>query len=56
MPRVLIPVDLKKSPEQALVPLHNRWHPDIPPVVTVKPGDIFRVECLDWTGGGALAA
>lgn len=31
--------------------LHNRWHPDIPMVTTVKPGDEFRVECVDWTGG-----
>ncbi|KAI0290262.1 Acetamidase Formamidase [Multifurca ochricompacta] len=30
--------------------LHNRWHPDIPPFVTVKPGDVFKVECVDWTG------
>ncbi|KAK0541555.1 hypothetical protein OC835_000023 [Tilletia horrida] len=29
----------------------NRWHPDIPDVVTVKPGDIFKVECHEWTGG-----
>jgi len=31
--------------------LHNRWHPDIPMVAMVKPGDEFRVECIDWTGG-----
>ena len=31
--------------------LHNRWHPDIPMVATVKPGAEFRVECVDWTGG-----
>ena len=31
--------------------MHNRWHPDIPPIVIVKPGDQFRIECLDWTGG-----
>ncbi|KAF8589880.1 Acetamidase Formamidase [Ramaria rubella] len=30
--------------------LHNRWHPDIPPVVTVKPGQVFKIECVDWTG------
>ncbi|KAF8644738.1 hypothetical protein AX16_008303, partial [Volvariella volvacea WC 439] len=30
--------------------LHNRWHPDIPPFVTVKPGEVFKVECVDWTG------
>ncbi|KAF7773431.1 hypothetical protein Agabi119p4_5598 [Agaricus bisporus var. burnettii] len=31
--------------------LHNRWHPDIPPFATVKPGQTFKVECVDWTGG-----
>ncbi|VDB88408.1 unnamed protein product [Peniophora sp. CBMAI 1063] len=30
--------------------LHNRWHPDIPPFATVKPGQVFSVECVDWTG------
>ncbi|KAF9230323.1 Acetamidase Formamidase [Melanogaster broomeanus] len=30
--------------------LHNRWHPDIPPVATVKPGEVFNIECIDWTG------
>ncbi|KAI0706422.1 Acetamidase/Formamidase [Earliella scabrosa] len=30
--------------------VHNRWHPDIPPVATVKPGDVFKVQCVDWTG------
>ncbi|KAH0585648.1 hypothetical protein H2248_008870 [Termitomyces sp. 'cryptogamus'] len=31
--------------------LHNRWHPDIPAYVTVNPGEIFKVQCVDWTGG-----
>lgn len=30
---------------------HNRWHPAIPAVERVSPGDVFRVECLDLTGG-----
>ena len=30
---------------------HNRWHPDIPAVVSVNPGDVFRIECKDWTDG-----
>ncbi|CDM94684.1 formamidase (formamide amidohydrolase) [Limnospira indica PCC 8005] len=33
------------------MPGHNRWHPDIPAVVSVNPGDIFRIECKDWTDG-----
>ena len=48
--KTLIKVDLKTPPEKQDV-LHNRWHPDLPMVATVKPGDQFRVECVDWTGG-----
>lgn len=48
---VLIPVDVNKKPNEQPVPLHNRWHPDIPAVKTVDPGASFRIECLDWTGG-----
>ena len=44
--RTLIKVDLHASPESHEV-LHNRWHPDIPMVAYVKPGDEFRVECVD---------
>jgi formamidase len=46
----LISVDVSTKPETLDV-LHNRWHPDIPMVSWVKPGDQFRVECVDWTGG-----
>ncbi len=51
MPKTLIKVDINKSPEEQSDVLHNRWHPDIPMVEMVKPGDEFRVECIDWTGG-----
>ncbi|MEJ2566369.1 MAG: acetamidase/formamidase family protein [Gammaproteobacteria bacterium] len=51
MPKTLIKVDVNKSPEEQREVLHNRWHPDIPMVEMVKPGDEFRVECIDWTGG-----
>jgi formamidase len=46
----LISVDVSTPPEKQDF-LHNRWHPDIPMVAWVKPGDQFRVECIDWTGG-----
>ncbi len=46
----LIKVDVTASPTEQEV-LHNRWHPDIPMFSWVKPGDQFRVECVDWTGG-----
>ncbi|KAK7678544.1 hypothetical protein QCA50_018416 [Cerrena zonata] len=38
-----VPADQQKG-------LHNRWHPDIPPFATVAPGEVFKVECVDWTG------
>ncbi|EEP81296.1 formamidase [Uncinocarpus reesii 1704] len=31
--------------------VHNRWHPDIPAVATIKNGETVKIECLDWTGG-----
>ena len=46
----LIRVSTSDSPTKQGV-IHNRWHPDIPIVAWVKPGDQFRVECVDWTGG-----
>ncbi|VUC27572.1 unnamed protein product [Clonostachys rosea] len=30
--------------------IHNRWHPDIPPVASVAEGEVFKVECCDFTG------
>ncbi|MCD8488878.1 MAG: acetamidase/formamidase family protein [Desertifilum sp.] len=51
MPEVLFKVDLTKSMSEQEIVGHNRWHPDIPAVVSVNPGDIFRIECKDWTDG-----
>jgi formamidase len=51
MPKTLIEIDVNKAAHQQDGVLHNRWHPDIPMLVMVKPGDEFRVECVDWTGG-----
>ena len=50
MPDTLIKVDLSQSPYDNDM-IHNRWHPDIPMVATVKPGADFIIECYDWTGG-----
>lgn len=50
-PRLVVPIDLKKKPWEQKLPLHNRWHPQIPPVAEVKVGEVFRVEMVDWTGG-----
>jgi len=51
MPKTILAVDVKKCPWEQSPPLHNRWHPDIPPTATVSPGEMFRVETIDWTGG-----
>ncbi len=50
MADTLIKVDLSQS-AYSNDSVHNRWHPDIPMVAWVKPGDDFIVETYDWTGG-----
>jgi len=50
MTDTLIKVDLSQSAYDNDM-VHNRWHPDIPMVATVKPGQDFIIECYDWTGG-----
>ncbi|MBN9671953.1 formamidase [Roseibium aggregatum] len=50
MADTLISVDLKESPHTN-EKVHNRWHPDIPMAVWVEPGDDFKIETYDWTGG-----
>jgi len=27
---------------------HNRWHPDIPDLTSVKPGEEMILECMDF--------
>jgi formamidase len=49
MPEIIFSVDQSKSMADQAVPGHNRWHPDIPSVVSVKPGDECRIECREWT-------
>ncbi|MEM6971452.1 MAG: formamidase [Pseudomonadota bacterium] len=48
-PNTLITVDLDDSPHNNPM-IHNRWHPDIPIVAWVDPGEDFVVEAYDWTG------
>lgn len=50
--RLVVQVDLKKKPCEQNPPLHNRWHPEIPPVAEVRAGEVFRVEMVDFSGGG----
>ena len=51
MPELLFPLDSNKRFIDQEKVGHNRWHPDIPPAVTVKPGDSFRVHCREWFDG-----
>lgn len=51
MPEVVFSVDQDTSMRDQTVPGHNRWHPDIPPAATVKPGAEFRIESREWTDG-----
>ena len=51
MTKTVFTIDVNKAPEDQAIKTHNRWHPDLPIVQMFKPGDTFRVECYDWTGG-----
>ncbi|HEY8451844.1 MAG TPA: formamidase [Natronosporangium sp.] len=51
MPEVLFPLDSNKRFRDQEIVGHNRWHPDIPPVATVRPGQSFRVYCREWFDG-----
>lgn len=51
MARNVFPIDQSKSMFEQTTPGHNRWHPDIPSVATVEPGDDFRMDCREWTDG-----
>lgn len=51
MPEVIFPLDSARTFEEQEKVGHNRWHPEIPPVATVKPGDSFRVHCREWFDG-----
>lgn len=47
----LIKVDRSRSPFDQRDVLLNRYHPNIPMAAYANPGQTFRVECFDWTGG-----
>ena len=47
-----MPIDVTKKPREQKLPLHNRWHPDIPSVAQVSVGEVFRVEMVDFSSGG----
>src|SRR3954465_6303737 len=51
MPDVVFPLDSSKKFTDQKYLGHNRWHPDIPTQVTVRPDDTFRVHCREWFDG-----
>jgi formamidase len=51
VPEVLFSVDQSKSFWDQEVLGHNRWHPDVPPVASVRPGSELRLECREWFDG-----
>src|SRR5579864_2476028 len=50
MAKTIVKIDLAESPYKNDM-IHNRWHPDVPIVEWVKPGEDFVMETYDWTGG-----
>ncbi len=56
-PRPVVSVDLSKRPVDQAQPLHNRWHPDIPPVRPSSrhspPWGLFTLERLNNPNGEA---
>ena len=51
MPDVVFPLDSTKPFTEQKYVGHNRWHPDIPAQVSVRPGQTFRVHCREWFDG-----
>ncbi len=54
MPKAVYPLDSTKSFTDQQYVGHNRWHPDVPANVTVRPGDVFRVDCREWFDGAIV--
>lgn len=54
MPQNLFPLDSSKKSTDQDKTGHNRWHPDVPAAVTVKPGEAFRVDCREWFDGAIV--
>ena len=54
MPQVVFPLDSTRPFTDQRYVGHNRWHPDIPANVMVKPGDVFRVDCREWFDGAIV--
>jgi formamidase len=48
MAKTIVKIDLSESPYKNEL-IHNRWHPDVPIIEWVKPGEDFVMETYDWT-------
>ncbi len=48
---VYIAIDRAKTLSEEPAKGHNRWHPDIPPVATVEPGEVVGLETRDGLDG-----
>ena len=51
MPETVFRLDNTKPFREQEKAGHNRWHPDIPPVASVRPGETFRVDTREWFDG-----
>jgi formamidase len=51
MPKQVFSLDSSKRFSDQEKVGHNRWHPDIPPVDTIKPGEEVRIDCREWFDG-----
>src|SRR5713101_2910437 len=48
---VYIAIDRAKTLREEPTKGHNRWHPDIPPVATIEPGQVIGLETRDALDG-----
>ncbi|KAK3416527.1 hypothetical protein EUGRSUZ_H02294, partial [Eucalyptus grandis] len=51
---LVIPVGVKRKPHEVALPLHSRWHPEIPPFAEVRTSEVFRVQTVDDSGGSGI--
>ncbi len=48
---VYVAIDRAKTLSEEPAKGHNRWHPDIPPVATIEPGQVIGMETRDAIDG-----
>lgn len=51
MPTQLFPLESSKPFTEQKLTGHNRYHPEIPPAIHVKPDETFRLDCREWFDG-----